>query len=162
MKTATVHELKKELNTLDKNKAVELCLRLARFKKDNKELLTYLLFEANDEASFISSIKVQVEVFFEEINRSSLYYIKKTLRKILRYLDKNIRYSGNKESEVELRIFFCQKLIEEKIPFNSFKIFTNIYERQLIKIDKALGTLHEDLQFDFEEEINHLKSALSK
>ena len=48
MKAATVHELKEELKHRSAAQLVELCNRLVRFKKENKELLTYLLFEAHD------------------------------------------------------------------------------------------------------------------
>ena len=50
MKASTVSELKEELKHLPPAQLLELCLRLARFKKENKELLTYLLFEAHDTA----------------------------------------------------------------------------------------------------------------
>ena len=46
MKAATVAQLKKELQFKSQEEIMELCLRLARFKKENKELLTYLLFES--------------------------------------------------------------------------------------------------------------------
>ena len=98
---------------------------------------------------------------FSEMNRSSLYLIKKSLRKILRYIDVNIRYSGNKETEVQVRIHFCQCIIQEQIPIDRYKIFTNIYERQIIKIGKALSSLHEDLQFDYEDEVEDLNSVLN-
>ena len=49
MKTATVTELKKELKTRSQSDLVELCLKLSKFKKENKELLTYLLYEADNE-----------------------------------------------------------------------------------------------------------------
>jgi hypothetical protein len=160
MKTATIHQLKKELVAHDKTKIIDLCMRLARFKKDNKELLTYLLFESSDEESFIASLKTETDRLFSEMNRSSIYLTKKTLRKILRYLDKNIRYSGNKETEAELRIFLCRKIVTEHIPIDRYKVLTNIYERQIIKIEKALSTLHEDLQFDYEDDLEELKSIL--
>ena len=49
MKAATVIQLKKELETLNEEHLRQLCLRLARFKIENKELLTYLLFESEIE-----------------------------------------------------------------------------------------------------------------
>lgn len=49
MKTATIAELKSELGNVPAPQLAELCIRLAKFKKENKELLTYLLFEAYDE-----------------------------------------------------------------------------------------------------------------
>ena len=56
MKASTVHEIKTELNHLKSDDLVELVLRLSKFKKENKELLTYLLFEAHDEQGFIKSV----------------------------------------------------------------------------------------------------------
>ncbi len=51
MKAASIQELKQELQHTSLKEITELCLRLARFKKENKELLTYLLFEASDAES---------------------------------------------------------------------------------------------------------------
>ena len=48
MKAATVSRIKKDISIKNHDELVELCLRLAKFKKENKELLTYLLYEADD------------------------------------------------------------------------------------------------------------------
>ena len=56
MKAATIHEIKQELVTLKPAALSELCLRLAKFKKENKELLTYLLFEAHNETEYVKSV----------------------------------------------------------------------------------------------------------
>src|SRR5436190_20066172 len=108
MKAASVHELKQELSNTPAEQLVDLCVRLAKFKKENKELLTYLLFEAFDENAYIGNIKKEVITQFEEINMSSLYFAKKSLRKILRILNKFIRYTGSTETEVRLLLFFCK------------------------------------------------------
>ena len=42
MKAATVKEIKTELENLSPAALLPLTLRLAKFKKENKELLTYL------------------------------------------------------------------------------------------------------------------------
>ena len=68
MKAATVVQLKKELETLDSEQLKTLCLRLARFKLENKELLTYLLFESENESYYIEGIKETADLLFEEIN----------------------------------------------------------------------------------------------
>ena len=104
MKTATVRELKNELQYRSQTELVELCLRLSKFKKENKELLTYLLFEQLDEDAFILGVKREIASDFELINRNSYFYIKKSVRKILRNTKKYIRYSQKKETEVELLI----------------------------------------------------------
>jgi hypothetical protein len=68
MKSSTVQEIKQELVAAKPAQLVELCLRLARFKKENKELLTYLLFEAHDEQGYISGIKKEIDEQFAGIN----------------------------------------------------------------------------------------------
>ena len=116
-------------------------------------MLSYLLFEAQDEQHYIKNIKQEIEDLFAEINRSHLYFAKKTLRKILRVINKHSRYSGNKQTDIELRIFFCQQLKVSGIPFRQNAVLSNIFDGQLKKIDAALATLHEDLQHDYQKEI---------
>lgn len=156
MKAATVQEIKQELVNLKPSELVEICQRLARFKKENKELLTYLLFEAHDEQSFVLSVKKEVDELFETVNQSQLYFAKKTLRKIVRVINKFARYSGSKQTDIELRIYFCTKLMNSGIPFQQNKIISNLYEGQLKKIATVLPTLHEDLQYDFNKLVEPL------
>jgi len=156
MKAATVAEIKRALKTLDEDALMAYCLRLARFKKDNKELLTYLLFEEKDEASYIEMIKEEIESEFEEINTSHFYYAKKSIRKILRNITKYIRYSGNKQTEIEVLIHFCETLRDSGIRFRSSTTMNNLYQNQLKKIRKSLDTLHEDLRYDYQHAIDAL------
>ena len=108
MKAAGVKAIKEELKMRSREDLMELCLNLSKFKKENKELITYLLFEANDESYFIQGIKDEIDAEFEEVNRKSYYYVKKSIRKILRNTKKNIRYSKKKKTEVELLLFFAK------------------------------------------------------
>ena len=128
-----------------------LCLRLSKFKKENKELLTYLLFEAEHEEGYIETVKSEIDELFTEINTNSYFYIKKSVRKILRNLKKYIRYSGNKETEIELLLYFCQQLKDFRPSIRSNATLTNLYHRQLDFIEKKIGLLHEDLQYDYGE-----------
>ncbi len=156
MKAATVHEIKKELEGLDPETAQGLCLRLARFKKDNKELLTYLLFEAHDEAGYVESVKREITEQFQEIPNLTVYYVKKSLRRILRLMNKQIKYSGLPVTELILRIHFCQQIKESAIPIDKSAVLVNLYQQQLKKIQLALSKLPEDLQFDYQSEIENL------
>ncbi len=156
MKAATINELKQELQNTSPIKVTELCLRLARFKKENKELLTYLLFEAHDTTAYIENVKAEMDNQFEDINKSNVYFIKKTLRKILRTANKYSRYSGLANVEIELLLYFCSRMKELNIPINKNPVLTNIYNNQLKKITKTVATLHEDLQYDYLREINKL------
>jgi hypothetical protein len=156
MKAATVSQLKKELGHQSKEELLELCLRLSKFKKENKELLTYLIYEADNESGYIESVKTEIDSQFELINTSSYFYIKKSVRKILRMTKKYIRYSKNKETEAELLLHFCRVLKEMKPPMSRNVSLQNIFNRQILLIKKTVATLHEDLQYDYEMELNDL------
>jgi hypothetical protein len=158
MKSATVHEIKQELQAAKPGHLVELCLRLARFKKENKELLTYLIFEAHDEQEFMEGIKREIDELFGEINRSHLYFARKSLRKIVRIINKYCRYSGIKQTEVELRIYFCKQLRDSGIPIHQNAVINNLYISQLKKINSVLKTLHEDLQYDYRRDMELLET----
>jgi hypothetical protein len=156
MKAATIHELKLELTNTPAEQLADLCIRLAKFKKENKELLTYLLFESFDEQAYIENIKTEMLQQFQEINTSSLYFVKKSLRKIIRTLNKYVRYTGSAETEVKLLIFFCSTLIDSGIPVEKNLVIKNILQNQLKKISKTIATMHEDLQYEYSKELEHL------
>ena len=153
MKASSLNELKLELQELPPKRVLEIALRLGRFKKENKELLSYLLFEAQDEQGYIKNVKEEIEELFATINLTQLYFAKKTIRKILRVINKHSRYSGNKQTDLELRIFFCRQLKDSGIPFRQNAVLSNMFDGQLKKIHAALSTLHEDLQHDYRKEI---------
>ncbi len=159
MKAATVVQIKKELQHRNTEDLLEICLRLSKFKKENKELLTYLLFEAEDEEGFVHSIKAEVDGWFSELNTTSYYFIKKSVRKILSNLKKYARYSGKKETEVELLLYFCEKLRNLKPSFRNNTTLLNLYERQAVYIEKKINLLHEDLQYDYGLLLEKLKNA---
>ena len=156
MKAVTLKQLKDELSHKSANELKELCIHLSKFKKENKELLTYLMFESHDEEQYIQSVKDQMDVFFTEINTKSFFYIRKSVRKVLTLTKKFIRYSKKKETEVALLLYFCHKLKNFKPSINRSTRLTNTFERQIILVKKAIATLHEDLQYDYQLELNDL------
>ena len=158
MASLSVHELKQELAGHKPAELVNIILRLARFKKENKELLSYLLFHAQDEEGFIRLVKQEIETLFTTVDHARLYFAKKSLRKILRVINKNSRYSGNKQTDTELRLFFCRQLKESGIPYEKNTALNNLYTGQLKKIRISMATLHEDLQHDFRKELTELEN----
>ncbi len=160
MKAASLKDIQTELENLSPQEVMALCLRLARFKKENKELLTYLLFEAFDEEAYVSVIKKEVEEQFAAINTSSLYFVKKSLRKILRMISKFSRYTGSPVVEIQLLLHFCNYLNESGISINDSLALLNIYQNQIKKIRKLIATMHEDLQFDYLKELTKTLSAV--
>lgn len=158
MKAASVKEIKQELSTRSTKELLDLCLRLSRFKKENKELLTYLLFEEEDEEAYVLSIKRDIDDQFESMNTTRYYLIKKSIRKILSGIKKYIRYSTSKETEVELLLYFCQKLRVMRPSYKRNKILSNHYNRQFDMAKKRITMLHEDLQFDYQDRLEELSN----
>jgi hypothetical protein len=156
MKAVTIKQLKDELAHKSASELKELCLHLSRFKKENKELLTYLLFESHNEDSYIQSIKDQMDAQFAEINTNSFFYIRKSVRKILSLTKKFIRYSKKKETETELLMYFCTKLKDFKPSISRSQRLQNVFDSQVRMIKKAIEKLHEDLQYDYQLELDNL------
>ncbi|HMT35894.1 MAG TPA: hypothetical protein PKC41_08545 [Chitinophagaceae bacterium] len=149
MQTTSLSELKKELSIMPKDILVDVCTKLIRFKKENKELLHYLLFESNNEQGFINNLKLEVDMMFEEVNTQTVYWAKKTIRKILRWINRYCKYSGLATTYIELLSHFCVRMKSLPLDWSESKVLLNIYESQVKKINKYILTLHEDLQFDF-------------
>ena len=156
MKIASVNELKTELINLAAPELINICVRLIKYKKDNKELLNYLLFQSQDEQAYITLVKRELNEAFSAVNKSNLYFAKKTIRKILRLANKFIKHTGSKQAEIELLIYFCLNLKESGINISRNTALNNLYHAQLKKIEKTISTLHEDLQYDYRRELKKL------
>jgi len=159
MKAASLADIKRELKECDPDQLLAICLRLGRFKKENKELLTYLLFEAGYEQGYVKLLKEDIDDLMDEINMSHLYYVKKGLQKIARSLNKSLRYSGQKQTEVEVRLYFCKWITSSGIAISRHSVINNLYHREIKRIEKALSSLHEDLQADYQVEIDELSAT---
>lgn len=157
MKIASLSEIKRELKTLPEEELIRICLRLAAYRKENKELLHYLLFESHHEDDYVNAVREEVTDAFAGMNVSTLYFARKGIRRILRNLKKHIRYSGNKQTEVELLVHFCATMKALNLPLRDSKVLMNLYDRQIAAIEKAVSTLHEDLQADHRTRIEGLK-----
>jgi len=155
MKAATISEIKQELTSLPPKKVLELCLLLARFKKENKELLTYLLFESHNVTGFVSSVKHEIDDQFTELPKATWYLTKKSLRKILRLISKYSRYTGNGEPAVEMLLYFCSKM-QSSLSFTNNQVLEKLYHQQLKKINVLIESVHEDLQHDYRKQLNAL------
>ena len=156
MKPVTIKKIKDELHYKSSQELIELCLKLSKFKKENKELLSYLLFDVEDEVTYIYNVNEYSTLLFGDINTKSFFYIRKSVRKILKLTKKYIRYSKKKETEVELLLHFCKELKKLSPSISKSPRLLNVYNRQLILIKKAIATLHEDLQYDYQLEFDQL------
>ncbi|GAO42474.1 hypothetical protein [Flavihumibacter petaseus] len=156
MKAATVQEIKTGLEELSSAQVSALCLRLVKFKKENKELVTYMLFESGDQQSYVNTLITEMEQAFGEINQSTLYLAKKSLRRLLREANKHIRYIGEKTAEVDLLMAWCRCLKQSGIPFQKSTALDNLYKAQLKKVRKIIEGMHEDLQYDYSRALKKL------
>ena len=156
MKAASISEIKNELGNCSASRLAALCLQLVKYKKDNKEFLTYLLFEEDDRDAYIAGVKKEIDEHFTGINSSQLYFAKKSLRKILRITGKHIRYTSSKQAEAELLIYFCKKMKDSGIRYETSTVLMNLYQSQLKKINAAIAGFHEDEQYDYLKEIKKL------
>lgn len=153
MKAASINEIKRELEGKKNSELAGYCLRLSKFKKENKELLTFLLFEADDINSYVETIKKEIIILFEEIGNTHIYYAKKSVRKVLQQVNKHIRIIGSRHAEAELLIQFCNSLKSFPGSLLKNKQMAKMYETQLMKISKAVSTLHPDLQYDLNKQL---------
>ena len=156
MKAASLNEIRRQLSTLDAGTLEQVCIRLARYKNENKELLTYLLFEAHDEAAYISGIKLDVDMLFESLPRGNVYFIKKGVRKILRLMNRHLGYAGVHTTELEIRFYFCLKIRSAGVPLQQSTVLQNLYQQQVKKIRQLHSKLEHDLQFDYHDDIHRL------
>ncbi len=159
MKAASAAEIKQRLKDLEKKELVELCLRLSRHKKENKELLTFLLFEADDLPQYIASVNSELDEIFEGVNTSSVFFAKKTIRKALRTANRYIRFAGNKTVEVEVLLHYAALFGQLKLDWKRSSLLAKMYQNQVTKIGAAINSLHEDLQYDYRRSLDKLKSV---
>jgi hypothetical protein len=158
MKAASTQQIKEELKGLSGKEIIELCLRLVRYKKENKELLSYILFDSHDRQGYTDTIKTEMDEDFASLPRNSRYLIKKGLRSMLKTITKYSRYMGEKDAEAELRLHFCRNMKNAGMASHVHQATTKIYTSQLDKIQTLIPELHEDLQFDFQKQLNNMNN----
>jgi hypothetical protein len=156
MKTASVKEIKTELENTPSDVLLELCMRLTKFKKENKELLTYLLFEQGNEQSYVASINSLLDELFETVNKTQLYFAKKTIRKIIRTANRYIKYSSEKTTEPDVLLHVCMRINELGLDLKKNAALFNLYNSQIKKINKAIAAMHEEEQYDYKKMLDNL------
>ncbi len=153
MKPASLTLIKKELQHAPADQLTALVLRLCKYKTENKELVSYLLFDSDDLANYIADLKTDIDSLLEETMQKPLYQVRKGIRKIQRLITRFSKYTGFKETEVELLMYFSKKLKESgMLEWNSRQL-NMLYDKQLDKITTLLPNVHEDLRVDYAEEL---------
>jgi len=151
MKPEKLSDIKKELLGRSVTELSDICLRLAKYKKENKELLNYLLFDSNEPMEYAEQVKLFLLEDFKSMQKH-YYYSTKSLRKIIRLLNRYAKYTASKQVETELALWFCSNYLLFADLRTSHKPLQGLLIRQFEKINKLLPKLHEDLQFDYRKE----------
>lgn len=151
MKPEKLSDIKKELLGRSVNELTDICLRLAKYKKENKELLNYLLFDANVPMEYAEQVKLFLLEDFKSMQKH-YYYSTKSLRKIIRLVNRYAKYTASKQVETELALWFCTNYLLFADLRTSHKPLQGLLIRQFEKISRLLPKLHEDLQFDYRNE----------
>ena len=161
MNSPKLSELKKELVFKDPLTLQTLCLRLAKYKTENKELLHYLLFYEDRKEDYVLEVKNLMDTEFDDLH-PSIYYVTKQLRKLTRVMNKHIKYIADKNMETELALYFSKLFIEHSIVNSSHKALIGLLFRQLKRVDKLIAKLEEDLAFDNQQQFEELLIKLKK
>ena len=149
MKIASLAEIKKELKFLNEKELHELILDLSKFSTDNKAYLFFKLFEKENPRIFVEMVKEELELEFEKANTRNYHFAKKSAQLIRRKLNKNLKLSKDKTAQIELIIFFCDKLKEYGYLQFRHPVIENLFQTQIGKAKKLVEKLHEDLQYDY-------------
>ena len=159
MYTAGVREIRQELEAQSPKELINIIQRLARFKKENKELLTFLLFEAHDLDGHLAAVREELLTSMLDIQPERIYLAKKTVRKTLRIANKHIRLIGSKAAEAEIRLHVCRLLQQSGLPIERNPVLQRIFQTQMRTARKAIDTLHEDLQWELLREADKIEAA---
>ena len=76
---------------------------------------------------------------------------------MLRIANKHIRYTGSKTAEAEILLHYLTNFKGLKLSWQKSTALVNLYKSQLKKIENAIATMHEDLQYDYQRELDRLK-----
>lgn len=161
MQTYSLAEQKKELQSLEHPELAALCLRLARYKKENKELLEYLLFHQSNPQEYAEGIKNELKIGFSALSGAN-YTDAKKLRKLTKLVNKQAKYIQNTSIEVDLWLCYCTQYCVSLCSKSSAKVVQNFYLKAVAKIEKLASKLHEDLQFDVQEELKNMQQLANE
>lgn len=149
MKVASLKEIRQELEQISHAELVQLSLQLIKFKKESKELASYILFESANEHEYVQAIQQEIDLLLAEVNTKNLYIAKKNIRKIVRLANRYIKYSKEPTTEIEALLHLSKGLKKLAIDYKKSVQLQKIKESLLTKIQKAIAALHEDLQYDY-------------
>ncbi|MEX1190271.1 MAG: hypothetical protein WED33_13510 [Bacteroidia bacterium] len=157
-----LNDLKKDLGGLPQPELVQVVLRLARLKIENKELIHYLLYYAHDSSAYVEVLMPEVLDPFEQEFLNS-YALSKRLRKSMRVIAKYLRFTSDRAGESELLLAVVSKYLATYRYEYRHAALSRIIVRCLKKTHDNFEKIHEDYRADYIDSYNNaLKAVKSK
>lgn len=162
MKIATLAEIKKELQHLSHKELIGLISDLSKFSTDNKLFLYFQLYGRDHPGLF--SVMVQEELVheFRNGNTRNAHYAKKSAQAIRRKLNKFLKFTKDKPTQIDLISFFCEMLFEYGYLTYRHPVIENLYLLQVGKVERLLSQMHEDLRYDYRDKVMELRRYLKQ
>lgn len=149
MKIPSLAALKKELTYLNEQELSSLIVELSKFTRDNKAFLYFKLNEKDQPNLFVDSVKEELAELFQTANTTSFYLTKKSAQGIRRKLNKALKFSTNKTDQIELILFFCDKMKTYGYLKFNHPVISKLFQMQIQKAEKLILKLEDDLQYDY-------------
>lgn len=156
MKSESINNIKKKLLSLEPNELTLICLRLAKYKKESKELLSYLVFDSKDESQYVANVQQYCTEMIQEIKQKNSYIMIKNIRKTAKLVHKYMKFTENEVSKLEILIFFIE-LVKPIINRYNLMSLDTFYVSQYKKMEALFNKLHEDYQYDFKNKMEELR-----
>jgi len=162
MSASKLNDLKKEIISIGRKDLETICLQLAKHKVENKDLLAYLLFDAEDPIKYASKIKLELDDFFQiSFPAKTNYNAAKLLRKAYKLITKYSKFTKSAAGEIELILHFSELFLNHFSLHNHYQPLRYLYVRSISRTGKIFLKLHEDIRMDYKEAyIFHANKAL--
>ena len=144
-----IHELRVKTNDLSVESLHRLLTRLMRFKRENKELVAFELFIRAEPENWFADIREECNVTLNEMNTSHPYFMRKTMRKLIRTLKTYARYAGDPAIEAELLCILLEAFHQKHLHEHTAEKIRKIVTDTQVRLQKMISKLHDDLQYDF-------------
>lgn len=152
-----IAEIKKAVSYLDEQELRALLMDIIGFSTDNKRFAYFKLHEQQDEQFFlVESKEFLLQEFFKAVN-TNFWTGKKSLQKLRSTLNKLLKFTKRKDFQLELILYFCQQAKEFGYLSYKHPVIDNLYATQLRKAESLISKLHEDLQYDYQQQVEELK-----
>src|SRR5690606_36083693 len=136
---------------------ITLIADLSKFNTDNKLFLYFQLYGREQPDLFTEVVQEELVRQFQTGNTQNSYYAKKSAQGIRRKLNKYLKFTKDKATQVDLIAFFCEMLVEYGYLRHRHPVIENLYLMQVGKVERLLGQMHEDLQYDYRDMLAELK-----